>query len=173
QPRSGACPWSGAPSAGPQWVSCLAPLEPHALPTTSHCARRSMVHLARGDAGGCYSPSGPGGVAPLRAASSARAGGGGAASRWAGAHHAKEGLHRRAPRGRHGPAVAAVSAGHQRAATAPAHYPLRGSAGLNESVEVASHADGTFRDTRARPEAPPAGARPLLSPSAELLTRTF
>src|SRR5262249_46845776 len=162
-PRSGACPWSGPPPAGPQWVSCLAPLEPHALAYDKPlCASLDGFTLHAATRAGAF-PRGPGGVAPLRAASSARAGAGGAASRRAGAHHAKEGLHRRDPRGRHGPAVAAVSAGHQRAATAPAHYPLRGSAGLGESVEVASPADGTFRDTRARPEAPPAGAGPLPS----------
>ena len=52
----------------------------------------------------------------------------------------KKALLRRDHRGRHGPAVAAVSASHQRTATPPAH----GSAGPGESVEMAPRADGTF-----------------------------
>ena len=39
-------------------------------------------------------------------------------------------------------------------------------------METAPHADGTFRDIRVRPEAPPAGAHSLLPP-LELLARTF
>jgi hypothetical protein len=157
--------WGRTPPAGPQWVSRLAPLEPHALAYDKPlCASLDGFTLARGDAGGRSPPGGPGGVAPLRPASSGRAGAGGAAPRWAGAHHAKESLRRRDDRGRHGPAVAAVSASHQRAATAPAHHPLRRSAGPGESVEMAPRADGTLRDTRGGPEAPPARARPLLPP---------
>ena len=67
-----------------------------------------------------------------------------------------------------------MSAGHQRAATAPPHHPLLGSAGPGESVEKGPGADGTFRDTRGRPEAPPRpeGA-PSYRPWTELLARTF
>jgi hypothetical protein len=47
-------------------------------------------------------------------------------------HHPEKGLHRRDDRGRHGPAVAGVPAGHQRAPTTLAHAPLRGGAGPGE-----------------------------------------
>jgi hypothetical protein len=56
--------------------------------------------------GGLSTPSGPGGIAPLRAASSPRAGARGAAPRRSGAHHAEEGrLRRRDNCGRHGGTV--------------------------------------------------------------------
>ncbi len=73
------------------------------------------VHVARGDAGGRSRPGGAGGAAALRDASSGCAGARGAASRRPRAHHVEEGLHRRDDRSRHGPAVSAVPAGHQRA----------------------------------------------------------
>ena len=40
-------------------------------------------------------------------------------------------------------------------------------------MEKRPGADGTFRDTRGGPEAPPAGGRPSYRPWAELLARTF
>ncbi len=129
-----------APPAGPQWVSRLAPFEPHALAARARLRQAAVrvarwVHVARGDASGRSRPGGAGGAAALRAATTCRAGARGAACGRSGAHHAEEGLHRRDDRGRHGPAVSAVPAGHQRAATAVPHREVRGSAGPGEPVE--------------------------------------
>src|SRR5260221_14173799 len=77
-----------APPAGPQWVSCVAPLEPHGLAYDKPLCASLDGFLARGDAGGRSRPGGPGGAAALRAASSGCAGARGAAWRWPGAHHA-------------------------------------------------------------------------------------
>jgi hypothetical protein len=118
---------------------------------------------------GALHPAGREALLRYDATSSGRAGARGAAWRRPGAHHAEEGLRRRDDRDRHGPAVAAVPAGHQRAPTAPAHHPLRGGAGTGEPVEVASRAPSA-------PQAPAASdepGRPDVSPADTAPGRSF
>jgi Putative transposase len=54
--------WGQAPPAGPQWVSRLAPLEPHALAYDKPLCASLEGFFARGDAGGRSPPGGLGGV---------------------------------------------------------------------------------------------------------------
>ncbi len=98
------------PPAGPQWVSRLAPLEPHDLAYdkplcasldgfTLHAVTRAGASTRRAARRSC---------ATCCARRSPRSGSSRAPT--AGAHHPEEGVHRRDDRGRHGPAVAAVPA---------------------------------------------------------------
>jgi hypothetical protein len=84
--------------------------------------------------------AGAGGSAALRAAPADRPGAPTAASGRAGAHHLEEGVLGRDGGGRHGSAVVAVPAGHERAATTVAHRALRRRARGREPVESADHA---------------------------------
>jgi hypothetical protein len=85
----------------------------------------------------------------------------------------KKGLRRRDDRGRHGPAVAAVSAGHQRAATAP--HTLRYSGVLAPaSPWRRSLAPMAPTETPAEGQRPRRPERaPSYRPWAQLLARTF
>ncbi len=102
-------------------------------------ARR--VQRARGHSCGGARPGGARGAAALRAAPADRPGAPRAASRRPGAHHPEEGVHRRDGRGGHGPAVAAVPPGHQRASAALAHRALRGRARGGQPVEAPHRAE--------------------------------
>ena len=163
-----------APPAGPQWVSRLAPLKPQALAFDKPlCASLEGFTLYAATRAGAVDPGGAGGAAALRAASSGRAGASGAASLWPGADHPEEGEHRRNDRGGHGPAVAVLPAGHQRASSAAPHREVRGSAGAGEPVEVARRA------AIAPPSRSPRGDKPGRAdlaggyrPWAERLART-
>ncbi len=129
-----------APPAGPQWASRLAPLSRRPWPTTSRRARRLMGPRCTRRRGRALSTRRGGRRCRATCCVSGGAGARGAACRRSGAHHPEEGLHRRDDRGRHGPAVSPVPAGHQRAPTPAAHHPLRGGAGPGEPLEVASRA---------------------------------
>jgi hypothetical protein len=162
------------PPAGPRWVSRLcAPRAACAGLRQATVGVARWVHLARGDAGGRSPPGRPGGVAPLRATSSGRAGAGGAAPRRAGAHRAKECLRRRDDRGRHGPAVAAVSAGHRRAP--PRRHTIKYAGVLAPASPWRWHlAPMASSETPADGQRPRRPARtPSYRPWAELLARTF
>ena len=73
-----------------------------------------------------------------------------AAPRWPGAHHPEEGVQRRHDRRRHGSAVAAVPARHQRAPAAFSHRPLGRSARGGKSMETLDRTSAAARTNTAR-----------------------
>ena len=129
---------SAAPVSGPvltrQWWRPSTPRAARARLRQAAVRLARWVHLARSHAGGRAQPGGARGTPALRAASTGRPGARGTAPRRSGANHTEEGLRRRDDRGRHGPAVAVVPVGHQRAPAASAHHALRGRAGPGEPV---------------------------------------
>ena len=163
-----------APPAGPQWVRGLAPLEPHALAYDKPlCASLDEFTL--------HAPT--------------RAGGHDAAGREALLRYVlrppveqerveqrpdglvritlKRRLRGRDGRGGHGPPVAAVRAGHERAPTEFAHREVRRRARGGEPVEVASRA--AYANSRPWPATSPERREGPedTAPQAELLAGTL
>ena len=132
-------------------VSGQAPAAVAARPSAARAARARVrqaalrhagrVHVARRHPCWRARPGGPRGAFALRAAAAGRAGASASPPRRPGAHHLEEGVCRRNGRRRHGPAVAAVPAGDQRAPTAVPYREVRGCPRAGEQVESAHRAE--------------------------------